>query len=58
MLELALANRFDALADKALAGEQLALAEALSVLATDDEQLLSLCSRPPSASAARTSDAR
>jgi biotin synthase len=35
-------NRFEAFADKALTGERLNRGEALSVLAADDEQLLSL----------------
>jgi len=46
MLELALepvaASRFDALATKALAGEELTRGEALSVLAAEDDQLLPL----------------
>jgi biotin synthase len=37
-----MANRFDGLADKALSGERLSRAEALSILATDDDDLLSL----------------
>jgi biotin synthase len=36
------ANRFDVLADKALSGERLSRAEALSILATDDDDLLAL----------------
>jgi len=41
-LESLVPDRWEALADKALAGEPLTRGEALSVLASDDEQLLSL----------------
>src|SRR5437868_14254200 len=43
--ELAIApalNRWEALADKALAGDELTRGEALSVLSSDDDQLLAL----------------
>jgi len=42
VLELDVANRWEGLADKALAGVELSRGEALSVLACDDEQLLPL----------------
>jgi biotin synthase len=42
VLELDVANRWEGLADKALAGVELSRGEALSVLACDDEQLLAL----------------
>ncbi len=42
MLELDVANRWEGLADKALADVELSRGEALSVLACDDEQLLPL----------------
>jgi len=42
VLELVVANRWEGLADKALAGVELSRGEALSVLACDDEQLLPL----------------